>query len=137
MRVVIDTNVLVSAAVVGRDPEAIILFVVSNPEIEWIVSTEILTEYQEVLSRPRLRLSEKQKQRWFDVLNSATTKVDVELEVDFPRDRKDAKFLACAVAANADFLISGDRDLTDVQTWGNTTIISVSLFKRLIDNLIQ
>ncbi|MGA9378672.1 MAG: putative toxin-antitoxin system toxin component, PIN family [Phormidium sp.] len=136
MRVVIDTNVLVSAAVVGRDPEAIILFVVSNPEIEWIVSTEILTEYQEVLSRPRLKLSEEQKQRWFNVLNAATTTVNVEVEVDFPRDRKDAKFLACAVAANATFLISGDRDLTDVQSWGNTTIISVSLFKRLIGNLI-
>lgn len=136
MRVVIDTNVLVSAAVVGRDPEAIILYVVSNPEIEWIVSTEILAEYQEVLNRPRLKLSEELKQRWFDVLNAATTTVDVAVEVDFPRDRKDAKFLACAVAANATFLISGDRDLTDVQTWGNTTIISVSLFKRLINNLI-
>ena len=136
MRVVIDTNVLVSAAVVGRDPEAVILLVVSNPEIEWIVSTEILTEYQEVLSRPRLKLSEEQKQRWFDVLNAATTTIDVKVEVDFPRDRKDAKFLACAVAANVDFLISGDRDLTEVQSWGNTTIISVSLFKRLIGNLI-
>lgn len=136
MRVVIDTNVLVSAAVVGRDPEAIILYVVSNPEIEWIVSTEILAEYQEVLNRPRLKLSEELKQRWFDVLNAATTTVDVAVEVDFPRDRKDAKFLACAVAANATFLITGDRDLTDVQTWGNTTIISVSLFKRLINNLI-
>jgi uncharacterized protein len=71
-----------------------------------------------------------------NVLNAATTTVNVEVEVDFPRDRKDAKFLACAVAANATFLISGDRDLTDVQTWGNTTIISVSLFKRLIGNLI-
>ncbi|OKH31782.1 putative toxin-antitoxin system toxin component, PIN family [[Phormidium ambiguum] IAM M-71] len=136
MRVVIDTNVLVSAAVVGREPEAVILLVVSNPEIEWIVSTEILTEYQELLSRPRLKLSEEQKQRWFDVLNAATTTINVEVEVDFPRDRKDAKFLACAVAANATFLISGDRDLTDVQRWGNTTIISVSLFKRLINNLI-
>jgi putative PIN family toxin of toxin-antitoxin system len=136
MRVVIDTNILVSAAVVGRDPEAVILYIVSNPEIEWIVSSEILTEYQEVLSRPRLKLSEEQKQRWFDVLNAATTTVDVAVEVDFPRDRKDAKFLACAVTANVDFLVSGDRDLTDVQTWGNTIIISVSLFKRLIDNLI-
>lgn len=136
MRVIIDTNVLVSAAVIGRDPEAIILYVVSNPEIEWIVSTEILAEYQEVLNRPRLKLSEELKRRWFDVLNAATTTVDVAVEVDFPRDRKDAKFLACAVAANATFLISGDRDLTDVQSWGNTTIISVSLFKRLIGNLI-
>jgi predicted nucleic acid-binding protein len=52
----------------------------------------------------------------------------VEVEVDFPRDRKDAKFLACALAGNADFLITGDRDFTEVETLGNTKIVSVSGF---------
>jgi uncharacterized protein len=52
----------------------------------------------------------------------------VEVEVDFPRDRKDGKFLACALTGNADFLIAGDRDFTDVETLGNTKIVSVSGF---------
>lgn len=59
MRVVVDTNVLVSAAIAGRNPEAVILFIVANPAFEWIVSTEILTEY-EVLSRSRLKWSSSQ-----------------------------------------------------------------------------
>jgi predicted nucleic acid-binding protein len=52
----------------------------------------------------------------------------VKIEVDFPKDRKDAKFIACALAGNADFLITGDRDFTEVETLGNTQIVSVSGF---------
>lgn len=54
------------------------------------------------------------------------------MEIDFPRDRKDAKFLACALAAEADFLITGDSDFKEAQTLVNTTIISVSLFNKLV-----
>lgn len=58
--------------------------------------------------------------------------IDVNVEIDFPRDSKDAKFLACAVVANADFLITGDSDFTEAQTLVKATIISVSSFKRLV-----
>ena len=54
------------------------------------------------------------------------------IEIDFPRDRKDAKFIACALAGRAIFLITGDRDFTEAQTLMDTTIISVSLFKKLV-----
>ena len=132
MKVIIDTNVLVSAAIADRNPEVVILFMVGNPEIEWVVSAEILTEYKEVLNRRRLKLTPDQKQRWFTLLDEITQFIDVNIEIDFPRDQKDAKFIACAIAAAANFLITGDIDFSEVQTLGNTTIISVSLFKRLI-----
>jgi len=105
MRVIFDTNVLVSAAIADRNPEAVILFVVGNSEIEWVVSAEILTEYKEVLSRRRLKLTPDQKQRWFTLLDEITLLIDVNIDIDFPRDQKDAKFLACAIAADANFLI--------------------------------
>ena len=132
MRVVIDTNVLVYAAISDRNPEAVILFVVANPEFEWVVSVEILSEYKEVLSRGRLRLTQEQKERWYKLLDEVTILIEVNIDIDFPRDQKDAKFLACAMAAEADFLITGDRDFSEVQTLGNTTIISVSSFKQLV-----
>lgn len=56
----------------------------------------------------------------------------MNVEIDFPRDREDAKFLTCAMAADADFLITGDLDLTEAQTLVKTTIISVSLFQRFV-----
>ncbi|MEH2466656.1 putative toxin-antitoxin system toxin component, PIN family [Nostoc sp.] len=132
MKVIIDTNILVSAAIADKNPEAVILFVVANSDFEWVVSAEILAEYKEVLKRPRLNLTEAQHQRWVYLIDSVTTLIDVDVEVDFPRDRKDAKFLACAIAAEADFLITGDIDFNEAQTLLNTTIISLSLFKRLV-----
>jgi len=57
MRVIIDTNVVVSAALRDRDPEAIILFVAEQPDFQWIVSEPILEEYKEVLARKKFGLS--------------------------------------------------------------------------------
>jgi predicted nucleic acid-binding protein len=50
----------------------------------------------------------------------------------FPRDRQDAKFLECALASEADYLITGDKDFSEGQKMVRTTIISVSLFKKLV-----
>lgn len=137
MKIVIDTNVLISAAVAGRDPAAIILIIVANPDyFEWVVSTEILTEYKAVLSRSRLRLTEEQRERWFNILDASTTLVEVNNSINFPRDQKDAKFLTCANAVNADFLITGDKDFSEAQQLVNTTIVSVSMFKKLVCDIL-
>ena len=132
MKVVIDTNVLVSAALKDREPEIIILFAASQPDIEWIVSPAIMAEYREILARKKFGLPEELLQKWYEILESSTLSVDVGIEVEFPRDRKDAKFLACALASDAQYLITGDRDFTQAEKLINTTIISVSLFKKLV-----
>ncbi len=51
MKVVIDTNVLVSAAWRDKSPEAVVIWVALQDDREWIVSQDILDEYQEVLRR--------------------------------------------------------------------------------------
>jgi putative PIN family toxin of toxin-antitoxin system len=132
MRVVIDTNVLVSAALRDRDPEQVILFVVSRPDVVWVVTSEILREYKDVLSRAKFGLGEALCQRWFDLLDSATTRVEADVAVEFARDRKDAKFLACAVSASADYLVTGDRDFELAAKVANVTIVSVGTFRRLV-----
>lgn len=132
MKVVIDTNILVSAVLRGREPRAVIQFIVDNTEFEWIVSAEILAEYKEVLSRNKFKLTSEVKAEWFEIIDTFPTIINVNVEIDFPRDRKDAKFLACAMAADANFLITGDLDFTEAQSLVETTIISVSLFKRLV-----
>ena len=58
--------------------------------------------------------------------------VDVDLEFEFVRDRKYAKFLACALVSDAEFLITGDRDFTQAEKLVHTTIISVAVFKKLV-----
>jgi putative PIN family toxin of toxin-antitoxin system len=63
MKVVIDTNILVSAVIRDRDPEKVILYVAAQPDIEWIASLQVLKEYKDVLSRKVFGLPQ-------DVLNA-------------------------------------------------------------------
>jgi uncharacterized protein len=131
MKVIIDTNVLISAVLKGRKPRQVMQAIADHPNIDWIVSQEIVAEYKDVLSRPKLKLPDDIKSEWLEKIETIPILVDVDLNVDFPRDQKDAKFLACAIACHADFLITGDRDFDEVQPMGKTLIISVSLFIEL------
>ena len=58
MKVVIDTNVLISAVLKDRTPEAVILFIVQNPDFDWIISSSILEEYKGVLQRDKFGFSQ-------------------------------------------------------------------------------
>jgi putative PIN family toxin of toxin-antitoxin system len=132
VKVVIDTNVLVSAVLRDRDPEAVILFVLEQDDFTWVVSDAILNEYRNVLARKRLGIPDLIQQRWLELIGSLTSIVSVDQTISFPRDPKDAKFLACALSARAEFLITGDRDFSEARRLVSTKILSISQFKRLV-----
>ena len=64
MKVVIDTNVLVSAALRDRGPQVVIEWILTQPDCEWVVSPAILIEYDLVLARPRFGLTDDLRARW-------------------------------------------------------------------------
>lgn len=132
MRVVIDTNILVSAALKDKDPEEVILYVITQPDIEWAVSPDILLEYKNVLKRDKFHLPEDVLQSWSNLIDSLTTVVNTDILIDFPRDRKDAMFIACALASGADYFVTGDRDFDQPVKVIDTAILSVKQFKKLI-----
>ncbi len=132
IKTIVDTGIVVSAAFRDRTPEEVILFIVGDEDFEWIVSPAILEEYTEVLAREKFALPPEILQKWRETFDQCATTIGVDLKIDFPRDQKDAKFLECALAAEADYLITGDKDFEEAQKLVNTTIISVSQFKRLI-----
>ena len=57
MRVLIDTNILISALLRDGLPESVILWVLNNPEWGWLVSPAIMDEYRDVLQRKKLKLT--------------------------------------------------------------------------------
>lgn len=132
MRIVIDTSVVVSAAFRDRVPEEVLLSVARSPHIEWIASTAIVTEYLEVLRRPKFDLPEAVLRQWGELLSTLVTLVETPSDVEFPRDPKDAPFLACAIAGDADYLITSDRDFAEAYHLLRTTVCSVAQFKRLV-----
>ena len=134
MRIIIDTNVLISAAFRGGKPKIAIAYVLASSSFKWIASSEIIKEYKEVLNRPKLQLSQITKQEWLELIDLAVISIDFNLTIDFPRDRKDAKFLACAISSGADYLITGDQDFQDVPDLGVTKVVTVSQFLEIFTN---
>lgn len=132
MKVIVDTNVLVSAALKDRDPETVIRWIAGRPDCDWLITSAILEEYRGVLARPKFGLPPDLIAEWSALLNAATTLVSGEKPILFPRDPADSKFIACALMADADFLITGDHDFAAARKLMNTRIVSVALFKRLV-----
>jgi putative PIN family toxin of toxin-antitoxin system len=132
MKVVVDTNVFISAVWRDRNPEAVILWIIHQPKWEWLVSPEIMQEYKKVLHRPKFSFMPETLHHWEKLLDRDTQPVHMSNKVDFPRDQKDAIFLACAITNNADYLITGDGDFDEARKLVKATILSVSMFKRLV-----
>jgi len=68
MRVVVDTNVLISAAFRDHLPEDIIMFLVSHPDFEWIATEKIVQEDLDVLKRKKFNLMKSVIQKWEHVV---------------------------------------------------------------------
>jgi putative PIN family toxin of toxin-antitoxin system len=131
MIVLIDTNILISALLKDGLPEAVILWILEQPEWQWLASPAIMQEYQEVMLRKKLGISPALVRRWLELLDDAIVLCEPDREIDFPRDRKDAKFLACAQFFKADILITGDRDFNDAQNLIHARILSPAGFANL------
>jgi putative PIN family toxin of toxin-antitoxin system len=128
--VVLDTNILISAALRSGFPERALLHCAQTESLSWYISLEILGEYHEVLHRPKFSFPAPKLAYWRNLIARSTILMEDIPPLDFPRDRKDAKFLALARATSADYLITGDTDVTDVppDLLPHTRILSASQF---------
>jgi len=104
----------------------VLRWIVVQPGWAWVVSTEILVEYKTVLARPKFGLSPDLLRQWLTWLDSVTVRVDVPVTLPYPPDPTDAKFLSCALATQAGWLITGDHDFTQARKLDTTTILSIS-----------
>jgi len=129
MNVLVDTNVVLSAALRDRLPERVVLYVATRADCRWLVTPEIVREYIDVLNRPKFNLPAAVVEHWSELIGMRTVLVaGAPTDVSFPRDPKDAPFLAAALASDADYLISGDKDLLSVRGTLATRIVTVAEF---------
>ena len=138
MKVVIDTNILVSAVIRDRLPERVLLWCLGNPKVEWLVTPAVMAEYAAIIQRPKFKLPRVTVIWWLELLAADTRMIQPTVSIDFPRDRKDSLFLICAESGKADFLITGDADFSEASTLISTTICNLNQFaQRVAPNLLM
>lgn len=108
IRIVVDTNVVVSGALADEGLPASILDLAANQKVLMVVSPDILAEYAEVLRRPRFKLSPACVNQALSVIRKTSELVRPARRLSISRDESDNRFYECAEAGNADFLITGN-----------------------------
>lgn len=137
MKIVVDTNVIVSGLRKGSNPPFQILDLWRNGEIDILASEETIAELERVLRYPRVRrltsLSEERIQVFIEEFRKEIILIEVEHEVDaVPNDPTDNTFLALAVAGGAAYIVTGDaKHLITLKSYQGIEILSPAAFLTL------
>ena len=136
MKAVLDPNVLVSAAISPRGVPAQIVGAWADGRFELVISPAVVDELRDVLQRPSLR-------RWITAEESVEYVDGLEDDADFvadppevpvvSRDPDDDYLIALARSADADYIVSGDQDLTSLVDL-QPPVLTPRAFLRLLIN---
>ena len=128
-RFVLDTNILISALLVKKSTPFKVIKIVETIGVT-LYSSETLQEINQVLKRKKFDkyLTSEEKQEFIVKLVEKSELVKIQEVIDVCRDSKDNKFLEVAVSGQADFIITGDKDLLVLNPFRNIGIITVNEF---------
>jgi uncharacterized protein len=132
VRVVLDTNVFVSALLVPNGPPARLLEGFRDDAWELLISGIILQEYAEVLLRPEFTLPPSLVSDLLDeIRRKAIDVVPSKRYRAVEQDPDDNEFIDVAVEGRADFLVSGDQDLLTMKRFRDIRIVPPVEFLRI------
>jgi putative PIN family toxin of toxin-antitoxin system len=132
IRVVLDTNVLISALLFKGELSRIV-GLWQKGKIVPVISKETFGELKTVLEYPKFSLSrgeiesliEHEILPFFEVVNTSKHVKGA------CRDPEDDKFISCALSANADCIVAGDKDFSDLKKYQSVRVIPASDFIKM------
>lgn len=136
MKIVIDTNVVISALFFKGKPFELLRMVVNHSGgIDAFATPSILSEYIEVFQRMIDRKGRKKPEGdpLIHFLNSLSIIEDCD-SVHASRDADDDIFISCAVNCKALYIVSGDNDLLDIEEFEGIQIVKVDEFLRIVQD---
>jgi len=142
IKVVIDTNVLVSALLKSQRNPALILSLILQHQLTLCVSEEIFTEYGEVLHYGKFKqLDQDLIKKLLDDIQRDALWINPKVSVDIIKDHPpDNRFLECALEAKVDFIVTGNKKHFNFKSFHHIPIVAPTDFlfivaKRLFNPL--
>lgn len=126
MRIVIDTNVLISGIIFGGKPSKIIELLFGK-KISVFASPEMADEYKRIYGE----LGERYAKRTHNELNEIINSMNIlpsHSHIEACRDPDDNKFIECAIDNRCIYIVSGDKDLLVLEQYEDIGILTVSEF---------
>ncbi len=123
MRVVIDTNIMVSAYL--GDALKTLIVAWKSGKYTLIISDAIADEYREVLKRPKFKIESSELDDFFALLlDRAEFVIPAETINVIVDDPSDNKFIEAAIAGEAKLIVSGDSHLLELKSFRDISIIT-------------
>ena len=130
LRLVIDTNVLVSAAIKPTGLQRTVFLIAISKPARLYVSYPILQEYTEVLARPEFRIRKGLRLQLLQLIKNHSHTVLPTRQLEATTDPDDNIFLECADAARADYLVT-DNPKHFPRFWKKTKVVTPREFVSL------
>jgi uncharacterized protein len=131
LRLVIDTNILVSAALKPDGLQRTVLVLAMTKPARLFVTEAILAEYRAVLVRPEFKIRRGLRQQFLQLIKNQAQLVKPARALEVAKDPDDNKFLECADAARADYLVTGNQRHFP-PFWKTTKVITSREFISLV-----
>lgn len=131
LRLVLDTNIIVSAALKPDGLQRTVLLLAMTLPARLFVSAPILSEYRMVLSRPDLKIRKGLRQQFLRLIEDSGHMASPTRQIRVTRDPDDNIFLECADTARADFLVTVNLRHFP-RFWKQTKIVTSREFITLI-----
>ena len=133
-RVIFDSNIWISFYIGKRLNE--LRIALTHPKVKVFVCQKLLWEVKATTQKPKLlKYISPDRERMLLEIMQACQYVNIVEQVSISRDPNDDYLLDLAVTTDADFLVTGDKDLLVLKKYHNTNIISYSSFMAVIDTL--
>lgn len=131
LRLVIDTNVVVSAALNPEGLQRTVFLLATTKPARWYVSNPIMEEYSAVLARPELKIRKSFRLQIIQLIKNHAYAVTPSQLPQVTTDPDDNMFLECADAARADYLVTGNQRHFP-KFWKRTKIIDSREFLNIV-----
>ncbi len=132
IRAILDTNLWISYLISNRLGKIDELF--DRDDLVLLFSEDLLEEFIDVAGRPKFRpyFQNYDVEQLIGLFDEIGKFIEVTSEVDICRDPKDNFLLALAKDGEAEYLVTGDKDLLVIKKFGKTVILSYSEFEQSI-----
>jgi len=131
LRLVLDTNIVVSAALKTDGLQRTVLLLAMTRPARLYVTASLLAEYREVLARQEFKIRKGLRQQILQFLENHAQLVKPARVLRVAKDPDDDMFLECAEAARADYLITGNPRHSP-KFWRNTKVITSREFISIV-----
>lgn len=138
IKVILDANIYASFFLTGGETIATVFALWKRGEFEIFVSIDIVAEVYRIFRYPKIqkRITSVDKKALIQMLEDHVERVYPQERTRVSSDPDDEKYLEAAIACQADYLVTGDRDLLSLKKFGTTRIVSPKEFVEVLQKQI-